>query len=245
MNKADKAVSLAAHGGAPQGTLVQSAVRAILDYIRDQKLKVGDPVLSEGEFVQRLGVSRTVVREAFKVLAAINIIEAGVGRRAKVSGFDESVMAMTLSHGLRTEQVTLQQVWDVRRAIEMRTVVLACMHRTDREAAQLLDLADKILETHNDIVTMTEHDIAFHTSIARCSHNPLFPVLIASLTTAMRDTNPVVWQVRTSEEERLEVVDWHTSIAQAIDQRDTKEAMKAMSKHFDQAMLSLVNSGFN
>jgi DNA-binding FadR family transcriptional regulator len=245
MNKADKAFSLTAHPGAPQGTLVQSTVRAILDYIRDQKLKVGDTVLSEGEFVQRLGVSRTVVREAFKVLAAINIIEAGAGRRARVSGFDESVMAMTLSHGLRTEQVTLRQVWDVRRAIEMRTVMLACMHRTDKEAAQLLELADNILETHNDIEAMTEHDIAFHLSIARCARNPLFPVLIASLTTAMRDTNPVVWQVRTSEEERLEVVDWHTSIAQAIEQQDTKEAMKAMSRHFDQAMLSLVNSGFN
>ena len=245
MNQPGKPAALATNAGESQGTLVQSTVKAILDYIREQKLKVGAPVLSEGEFVQRLGVSRTVVREAFKVLAAINIIEVGAGRRARVSGFDESVMAMSLSHGLRTEQVTLQQVWDVRRAIEMRTVVLACMHRTDKEAAQLLDLADKILETHNDIAKMTEHDIAFHTSIARCSHNPLFPVLIASLTTAMRDTNPVVWQVRTSEEERLEVVDWHTSIAQAIDQRDTKEAVKAMSRHFDQAVLSLVNSGFN
>lgn len=245
MTQSGNSAVLAKDPGASQGTLVQSAVRAILDYIREQKLKVGDAILSEGEFVQRLGVSRTVVREAFKVLAAINVIEVGAGRRARVSGFDESVMAITLSHGLRTEQVTLQQVWDVRRAIEMRTVVLACMHRSDKEAAELLDLADKILQTHNDIVTMTEHDITFHTSIARCSHNPLFPVLIASLTTAMRDTNPVVWQVRTSEEERLEVVDWHTSIAHAIELRDTKEAMKAMSRHFDQAMLSLVNSGFN
>ena len=92
---------------------------------------------------------------------------------------------------------------------------------------------------------MTEHYIAFHVTIAECTRNPLFPVLITSLTSAMRDTNPVVWKVRTSEEERLEVVDWHASIASAIQQRDPQAATKAMSKHFEQAMLSLVNSGFN
>jgi DNA-binding FadR family transcriptional regulator len=245
MDQKRKIAGSIADPGAPQGTLVHSTVRAILEYIRDQKLKVGGAILSEGEFGQRLGVSRTVVREAFKVLAAINIIEIGAGRRAKVSGFDDSVMAMTLSHGLRTEQVTLQQVWDVRRAIEMRTVMLACMHRTDKEAGRLLDLANKIKETRNDIVAMTEHDIAFHVSIAECTRNPLFPVLISSLTSAMRDTNTVVWQVRTSEEDRMEVVDWHTSIAASIQQKDTQAAIKAMSEHFDQAMLSLVNSGFN
>jgi GntR family transcriptional repressor for pyruvate dehydrogenase complex len=227
------------------GTLAQGVVRSIIAYIRDNELKVGETILSEGEFSHRLGVSRTVVREAFKALAAMNIIEVSVGRRARISAFDGSVMALTLGHGLRTEQVTVQQIWDVRRAIEMRTVALACMHRTDRDAERLVDLARRMRETHEDVDAMTEFDIEFHVTIAECTRNPLFPVLLSSLTTVMRETNPIVWKVRTRDEEQLEVVDWHAQIAAAIKERDTAAAVRAMSRHFDEATLSLVNSGFN
>lgn len=229
----------------PPDTLAQGVVKSIITYIRDNQLRVGEPILSEGEFAQQLGVSRTVVREAFKALAAMNIIEVGAGRRARVSAFDGSVMALTLGHGLRTEQVTVQQVWDVRRAIELRAVVLACMHRTGKEAEHILELSRRMRETHEEIVTMTEYDIAFHVAIASATRNPLFPVLITSLTSAMRETNPIVWQVRTRDVEQLEVVDWHSAIAHAIKKRDAAGATKAMSRHFDEAALSLVNSGFN
>jgi len=220
-------------------------VKAIMAYINDNHLKAGETILSEGEFAQRLGVSRTVVREAFKALAAMNVIEVSAGRRARVSTFDDSVMTLTLGHALRTEQVTMQQIWDVRRAVEIRAVTLACMHRTEAEAEHLLKLIARMRETHEDIAQMTEYDIAFHIGIARATRNPLFPVLIGALTTAMRRTNPVVWQVRTRAEEQLEVIDWHTAVAQAIKQRDATGAVKAMSLHFDEAALGLVNSGFN
>jgi DNA-binding FadR family transcriptional regulator len=119
------------------------------------------------------------------------------------------------------------------------------MHRTDKDATHLLELAQKMRETRKDVDKMTEHDIAFHVAIANSTRNPLFPVLVSSLTSAMRDTNPIVWQVRTQEQERLEVVDWHEKIALAIRDRDSAGAAKAVSKHFDEAILSLVNSGFN
>ncbi len=226
-------------------TRLQSVVKALITHIRDYELRMGDLLPSEGEFARHLGVSRTVVREAFKALAAMKIIDVSAGRRARVSEFDGSVMALTLSHALRTEQLTVQQVWDVRRAIEMRSVALASMHRTEREAKHILLLTQQMRETHEDIVTMTEHDIAFHIAIADSSRNPLFSVLIASLTSAMRDTNPIVWQNRQQRDEQIEVVDWHEAIAQAIRQKDAEGAIRAMSRHFDEASLGLVKSGFN
>lgn len=226
-------------------TLVQSVVKSLIAYIRVNQLKVGDPIRSEGEFALELGVSRTVVREAFKALAAMNIIEVSAGRRARVSAFDGSVVALTLSHGLRTEQVTVQQVWDVRRAIEMRSVVLACIHRTDKAVDRILELTRLMRETHSDVSAMTEHDIAFHVAIANSSRNPLMPVLISALTSSMRDTNPIVWKSRIHDVEQLEVVDWHQAVAEAIRDRDAAQASKAMSRHFDEASMGLVNSGFN
>jgi len=226
-------------------TLAQGVLRSILTYIRDNGLKVGENILSEGEFAQQLGVSRTVVREAFKALAAMNVIEVGAGRRARVSAFDGSVMALALTHALRTEQLTVQQVWDVRRGIEMRTVELACMHRSDRDAERIVDLARRIRESIDDIPTMTDHDIAFHVAIAGCTRNPLYPVLISSLTSVMRETNPIAMHVLARMDKQSDVVDWHAAIAGAIRDRDTDRAIAMMARHFEEATLGLVNSGFN
>lgn len=226
-------------------SLVDDVVQAVLEYIKENQLRVGDPILSEVEFTRRLAVSRTVVREAFKTLTAMKIIEAGSGRRARVSVFDGSVMATILAHALRTEQLTPQQIWDVRRSIERRSVVLACMHRSERDAERLLDLAHKMRDSYADVTATTEYDIEFHVAIAEATPNPLLPVLISSLTAAMRETNPIVWTVRNTDELKLEVVGWHETIANAIREKNIEAAEDAIARHFDKATSELVNAGFN
>ena len=43
-------------------------------------------------------------------------------------------MSMVIEHGITTQQISVQQVYDVRRTIEMRTVALAALRRNDAEA---------------------------------------------------------------------------------------------------------------
>ena len=49
-------------------SLSQQVLTSILDYIRDNQLRVGDKLPTESEFSKRFQVSRTSVREAMKVL---------------------------------------------------------------------------------------------------------------------------------------------------------------------------------
>lgn len=230
---------------APPETRVDNAVRAITDYIHGQGLKVGDKLPSEARFAEWLGVSRTVIREAFKSLSAMRIIEMRAGRRAQVGGFDGSVIALSLTHALRTEQINPQQMWDARRAVEMRTVALAAIRRTDAEATALLALAAQMGDSLDDPARMTEQDIAFHVAIAEATRNPLFPVLVASLTSAIRETNPIVWRHRRDIDTRRDVVAAHEAIAQAIAAGDPDAACDALAAHFDLASRALVTAGFN
>ncbi|TVO68803.1 FadR/GntR family transcriptional regulator [Denitromonas ohlonensis] len=229
----------------PPQTRVDNAVRAITDHIHGQSLKVGDKLPSEARFAEWLGVSRTVIREAFKSLSAMRIIEMRAGRRAQVCGFDGSVIALSLTHALRTEQINPQQLWDARRAVETRTVALAAIRRSDAEARRLLALVAQMHDCVDDLARMTEHDIAFHVAIAEASRNPLFPVLVAALTSAMRETNPMVWRQRRDDESRQEVVHAHEAIAQAIADGDPEAASNALARHFDLASQGLVMAGFN
>ncbi|MCE8024699.1 MULTISPECIES: FadR/GntR family transcriptional regulator [Halomonadaceae] len=226
-------------------TMVDKAMRSILDHIHRQGLMAGDPLQSEAYFIEALGVSRTVVREAFKSLAAMRILEMSAGRRTRVAAFDDTAIALTLSHALRTEQLNPQQLLDARRAIELRTVELAAGRRSEAEARELLSLVERMRTSYNEVEAMTEADIAFHVAVAQATRNPLFPVLVSSLTTAMHDTNTIVWRYRTSSTAREEVVALHGAIAQAIMERDPDAARAALEKHFEVASQGLILAGFN
>ncbi len=226
-------------------TLTQSTVRAVIEYIRQNGLKAGAKLPGEASFTQQLGVSRTVVREAFKSLAAMHVIEMSAGRRAQVGAFDDSVITLILTHALRTEQINVHQIWDARRAIEIRTVELAAMHCSAEEGRHITELARQMRKHHNDLPAMTEYDIAFHIAIAEATRNPLLPVLVTALTGAMRETNPIVWRSRKTTEAQMEVVALHEEIAVAIANRNPTTAVEALQKHFDVAASELVKAGFN
>lgn len=226
-------------------TMVDKAMHSILDHIHRQGLMAGELLQSEAYFIETLGVSRTVVREAFKSLAAMRILEMSAGRRTRVAAFDDTAIALTLSHALRTAQLNPQQLLDARRAIELRTVELAAGRCSEAEARELFTLVERMRQARDEVEAMTEADIAFHIAIAQATRNPLFPVLVSALTTTMRDTNAIVWRYRTSETAREEVVDLHATIAQAISARDPDSARAAVEKHFDVASRGLVLAGFS
>lgn len=218
---------------------------AVTDYISENKLAVGDTLPSELTFAEAAGVSRTIIRETFGALAALRLIDIGSGRRARVGTVDGSMLALMMSHAVHTEQSSVPQIWDVRRALEQRTVALAAMQRTAGEAKAIADHARAMRRAGDDLAAQAEHDIAFHCAIAEASRNAIFNLLIASFGDVMRETCPIGWRSRRTDEERTSVFDQHDRIAMAISDRDPEAAEQAMSRHFNMSLIALGNSGYN
>ena len=170
------------HAGSPRDNdepspgLVSSAIQAITQHIRSQGLGPGDLLPSEAAMTRQLNVSRTIVREAFRSLSAMRLIDMSAGRRATVAKLDTGAMSMVIEHGITTQQISVQQVYDVRRTIEMRTVALAALRRTEVEAGEIARLARLMRENLKVPDLVMEHDIAFHEAIAAASHNPVLLV---------------------------------------------------------------------
>ena len=215
------------------GSLVHQAAQAVRDHIKSNDLKVGDTLPAEGHFAGVLGVSRPVMREAFKTLSALRLIDVGNGRRARVGAIDGSVMATSLDHAVATAQVSIQEVWDVRRTLELRTAELAATERTDREAEEIVRLADGIAGAGDDLALRTRHDLAFHAAIAGASHNELFLQIVRAFAPMMEIAIPAAWHTRKAEVERERISHLHQSLAQAIADRDPAAARAAMDAHFD------------
>jgi GntR family transcriptional repressor for pyruvate dehydrogenase complex len=231
----------ASEEGLPGETRVQSVIRRVVSHIREGKLKVGDQLPSELTFAQDYGVSRPVVREAFGALAALNIIEVANGRRPRVSAINASVMTMSLDHAVRTQQVSVQEVWEVRRNLEAQTASLAASRRTAAEAASILALAHRMREVAPGSPELVRLDIDFHNAIALASRNLLLTQIIASFEPLMERAVPVAWSTRQTAEQRENVLVRHMALAQAIADQDPAGAVLAMDQHFDRAITPLLD----
>jgi DNA-binding FadR family transcriptional regulator len=221
-------------------SLVQTAIDAVNGYIRDKDLRVGQSLPGEAFFAERLGVSRAVMREAFGALAALKLIDVANGRKPRVGALDGSVIAASLDHAISTAQISVADVWDVRRTIEQRTAALAAENATPEQAARIVELAEELALHHGEGDATTDADIAFHLAIAEASGNELFKQIVASFTPLMRIAVPRAWRTRHSPEQQVDILDRHRRLARSIADRDPKAAARWMEAHFDEAIGALL-----
>lgn len=225
--------------------LVSSTIGAITRHIRSNELGPGDRLPSEATLSRELSVSRTVVREAFRSLAAMRLIDLHSGRRATIAELHHGAMSLFIEHGVLTEQITVQQIYDVRRTIETRTAALAALRRLDDEAATIVRLA---LAMREDIVApekVMEYDLAFHVAIAKASRNPLFLLIIGAFESVTRQTWPIGWRSRDTEDEQVAMINIHMAVARAIEMGDPQAARDEMARHFDQSVKALLAAGIS
>lgn len=224
---------------------MSKVIFGIRQLIRTEGLKIGDPLPSESAIGAQLGVSRAVVREAYGSMSALKLISVGNGRRARVAAVDAEVLALVIDHGVQTSQVSIQQILDVRRTIEMRTVALAALHRTEKEASEIVALAVGMRSHFHEAETVMRHDIAFHEAIARASHNPMFSLIVGSFHVVTRQTWKIGWAARKTDAERFDNVACHEAIAAAIEASDRAGAETQMAAHFDNTVALLLASGIH
>lgn len=215
------------------GSLVDHAVRRVREHIRVHDLKVGDTLPGEGQFAAELGVSKAVMREAFGALAALKVLDVANGRRARVGAIDGSVMGASIDHAVATAQVSVAEVWDVRRTLELRTAQLAAAHRTPAQADEIARAAAAMEAAGDALEEVTRHDIAFHQAIARASGNGLFVQIIRSFEPLMTVAVPTAWRTRVTPEQRERILRQHHLIAEAIRTGDPEAAAGTMTDHFD------------
>ncbi len=222
---------------------VGDAIGAITRHIRENDLMPGDRLPSEAALSKELDVSRTVVREAFRSLAAMRIIDLATGKRATVASLDHGAMSLMILHGVHTDQIGIQQIYDVRRTIETRIAALAAIRRTEAEAQAIQALAQGMREAAGNPERLMERDLAFHQALARACRNPVFALIVGAFEGVTRQTWPVGWRSRTHEAARDRMLLNHEEIAGAIVAGDPPRAVEAMARHFDESLRALVEAG--
>lgn len=237
-------MTLATHSQPTENSnLVARTIGDITRHIRTHELAPGDRLPSESRLSQDLSVSRTVVREAFRSLAAMRLIELHVGKRAIVAELDYGSMSPLIEHGVDTEQISIQQIYDVRRTIESRTAALAALRRTDAEAQNIISHATQMRAEIEKPTEIMEHDLAFHLAIAKAGKNPVFSLIVGAFEGVTRQTWGIGWRSRSTQVEQHDMLDIHLELAHAIEAGDPQRASELMARHFDASVRALLAAG--
>ena len=216
--------------------LVVDQIRRVLALGR---FSPGDMLPSERELAEQLGVSRTVVREAIRLLEGEGLLQvtrgASGGSRVLPAGGDQRLTAAQL----RKQADEIEQVMDFRLAIECAAARRAAVKRTDEESSglralveaqeQLISESEATAEEGRPARLATrfiELDNGFHLAVAAASHNTYLADAVEIGRINMLRPVGAIFATTYGD-----VNFQHRQIADAIEDGDPNAAEQAMADH--------------
>jgi DNA-binding FadR family transcriptional regulator len=195
------------------------------------ELKSGSLLPNDAELSARFGVSRTVLRESMKTLAAKRLIEpkAKVGTRVLEETlwnfFDADVLGWRCEAGI--DEKLIGEIAEIRLALEPAAAACAARRASDSEIDELRQLAARFNEVTHTRESIANVDLYFHLKIAQLSGNPFMraasALIEAALMISFKLSSPAA-----SPDTISEISNSHMEIVDRIAARDEAGAAEAM-----------------
>ena len=154
-------------------------------------LEVGERLPPERELCARLGVSRTVVREALNLLEARGLISIEHGRGAVVSGGNPRAVRDTLGLLLRVQPKTLWELLEIRNILEVEVAGLAAERAGPDEVAAMRLQVDRMRDAIQVPEGYVDADVEFHALLARGSRNEVLLTMLEPVVDLLRASRRV------------------------------------------------------
>ena len=210
-------------------SLSDRVTQQLHDLILSGRLKPGDQLPAERDLAESFGVSRTVVREAVRSLAARGMVNVRSGSGSRVAAVDSSHVAESMQLHLQgIGGIDYSTLHEVRTVLEQRIAHLAAQRATDEEVETLRSVLERMRGALNDPEQAAVNDVEFHRTIAQMTGNPLFLVLLDSIREVLMEIRRAILSEPGRPEEAL---DWHQRILDRIADGDPDGAERAMKEH--------------
>ena len=209
--------------------LYEAVVERLKAFIDVQQLKPGDRLLSERELAQRLGVSRTSVRQALTALRVSGLVEIRHGDGVFLLQPPERVVPSLADQLLRSHE-QLPAIMEVREALETQTARLAARRRSPADLAELHAAVEAMAQAVGAGTDPAPADERFHGAIARAAGNELLQTLMAQLAEPIDQTRRASLSRPGRPPDSLAA---HRVILAAIEAGDGDAASRAMRRHLE------------
>lgn len=208
----------------------EQIVSQIQAAIRDGQYLSGARLPTERELSDRFGVSRSVVREALKVLGAMGLVESRQGSGLYVRNDTVPAISRAFILSVSPDAESVDRLFEFRQGLEAEACRLAALRRTDAQVTAMTDVLAQIDpdDGSDDWMAFGAADVRFHQLVAEASGNPYLQVAIATARDMQSDV-VALFAARAGSMRRA--MTHHRQIRDAISDRDPERAAAAMAEH--------------
>ena len=211
--------------------------------IVDGVLKTGQTLPSERRLTEKLGVSRTALREGLKILSARGIIETMHGKGSFVANLTVQPTLSPLMHLFGSQPRTLYDLFEVRELLEAQSARLAALRGTPADFVLITRRYDEMLAAHDKDISASAHarlDHAFHLAICDASHNPVLVHTLSSLTDLLLSSVfASVNNLYHRQPQKRQIDRQHATLYNAVTGKLPEQARAAASEHIHSVRDSL------
>jgi DNA-binding FadR family transcriptional regulator len=182
---------------------------------------------SEQQLANQFGVSRNVVREAFKFLKERGLISIMNGSGAYVSQPSSEQTSSALGRYMRLlgAHDSIEMLYEARRLLEGANVRLAALRADTKDIQTLFECLQRMQEHDGSIERWSAADLDFHLAIARATHNPFLAVLLEPFVDQLRGVISEGYLVPGAVERGLQA---HIQLLKFIQAKDAEGAYQAI-----------------
>ena len=214
----------------------QRAYVRVIDYIKQEirigNLAIGSRLPPERTLAEHLNVGRNSVREALRILEIMGIITSTQGAGHFIAGNFESSLVETMSIMFLLNQLSFQQVSQLRYALEKQAYALAAQNISESELQELQSIISRldmgVSEEENVLL-----DKRLHYTIARASDNILIVEILNALSDVMdRFIADLRMDIMSEENRREKLFAAHRRMVECMVSKDLSGGYEAVDEHF-------------
>lgn len=201
------------------------------------ELPPGERLPSERALAEKLGVSRTALRDRLMRLESVGTIERRTGSGTYLRELSSKSTGDTIAMGMRTNNLRPDSMRPVRAALEREAARLAAKRTDHMNLAHMAEALDE-MEIGTENKELRDADYRFHTALLAASGSDG----LIFFSDVMRDIlRATVLEVPLAQRQ-AEMIPIHRPIFEAVQRKDPEGAMRAVDTHFEW-LESMVESG--
>lgn len=221
-----------------RSNLVDGVISSIREMIKDRPFEPGRKLPTEAEMARQLGVGRSTLREALRVLGHLGVVESrtGLGTFVRFASVPHAQL------GTSIPLPDINEIYEFRYTIERACAPLAAERRSDAQLDSIRMLWTECCASSkaNDLERFATSDAAFHAEVVAASGNRLFADAYRSASRLIKGAIAAVLACG----DLHAMLDFHDELVAAIERKDRKAAVRAVNENYREssARLRLLNA---
>jgi len=218
--------------------IIDQVIEKITSLIENGNLKPGDFLPGEIVLSEKIGISRTSLRQALKVLNVMGVLEIAPGKKTFIKNSFSNILINPFRLMKSIHSIKLNEIFEARRILEEGLVQIATIKAGESDIQKIkayLDESERNIENKDEFIYS---EFRFHQHIFNTANNKILNAVSNSLNDLLLVLEKYEKDYLTLEDRKISLKQ-HKEIFIAINGKDKDKARQAMHNHLNTMELRL------